>query len=200
MSYSPPRVPRRRGICIVPDCGNQVYARKLCCRHGAKKQCAFEGCTLRARLNDVCYNHGAAKKECAEYGCTQPAQARHRCVKHGGGRHCNANGCTSHSRIGGYCQRHRYAPTQMEHGEYGMPYTWGDDYQSSLGNPSYHHFRSYSIDSMDDVSYVDPPLATIDPSLQCIIDNICFAPSRWHPLRGDDAAMMQEVFGLLKSL
>ncbi|KAF0717733.1 Aste57867_2125 [Aphanomyces stellatus] len=104
---------RHRGRCIVDNCDNQVYARNLCCRHGAKKTCEHDGCTLRARLGNVCYKHGAHKKQCTEPGCTQPAQARQKCVKHGGGRKCKADACTAHARTGGYCQRHRTADSDV---------------------------------------------------------------------------------------
>ncbi|CAK4079746.1 unnamed protein product [Aphanomyces euteiches] len=99
---------RNRGRCLVTDCHNQVYARKLCAKHGGKKQCAFAGCEMSARLANVCYRHGAGglKKRCVHPGCSKPAQLRQRCVRHGGGRKCKVGGCDTHARSGGYCSKH----------------------------------------------------------------------------------------------
>ncbi|KAF0691083.1 Aste57867_17621 [Aphanomyces stellatus] len=99
---------RHRGRCHVDDCRNQVYARHLCGRHGGKKQCKVEGCTLNARLGSVCCKHGAGslRKLCSHPNCTKQVHARDRCVRHGGGRQCRKDGCKNHARSGGYCRRH----------------------------------------------------------------------------------------------
>ncbi|CAK4078392.1 unnamed protein product [Aphanomyces euteiches] len=101
---------KHRSRCLVAHCQNQVYARKLCARHGGKKQCTFAGCNLNARLGDVCCKHGAGdlKKICVHDGCTRQVHARHRCVRHGGGQQCKADGCRTHARTGGFCRRHSH--------------------------------------------------------------------------------------------
>ncbi|RHZ32017.1 hypothetical protein DYB37_012578 [Aphanomyces astaci] len=179
---------RRRGTCSVTNCTNQVYARQLCCRHGAKKQCIVTGCSLRARLNDVCFKHGAQKKQCIEQGCAQPAQARQRCVKHGGGRHCKVNGCFAHSRVGGFCQRHRLPGSLLET----MDMSWDES--------KAHNDRSYSVASNSDVcAAADTSAVVLDPWVLCLVDPIRLNQHAccWSNLSEEDSAMMQDIFGLL---
>ncbi|ETV76302.1 hypothetical protein H257_09768 [Aphanomyces astaci] len=52
-----------------------VRPRQLCAGHGGKNVCR-PGCTLRARVANVCFQHGANKKMCAWAGCPKPAHAR----------------------------------------------------------------------------------------------------------------------------
>ncbi|KAF0693634.1 Aste57867_15419 [Aphanomyces stellatus] len=99
-------------MCIAIDCHNQVYARKLCTRHGGKRQCAVDGCVLHARIGDVCSRHGScgqAKKRCIYADCTKLAIAKQLCVRHGGRRQCRVAGCGTHARTGGFCRRHANA-------------------------------------------------------------------------------------------
>ncbi|KAF0720474.1 Aste57867_267 [Aphanomyces stellatus] len=99
---------KSRGRCKVDRCKNQVYARRLCVRHGGKRQCQVVGCRRNVRLGNVCSSHGAAttKKMCTEPGCMNVAHKRLKCVRHGGGRKCNVENCKTHARRGGYCCRH----------------------------------------------------------------------------------------------
>ncbi|ETW06839.1 hypothetical protein H310_02976 [Aphanomyces invadans] len=99
---------RKKGICSVSECRNQVYARGLCVRHGARKPCEFPDCDGFARYGGFCCKHGDkyTMKECVEEGCVNKAHARQRCVRHGGGRKCKRPGCDSHARCNGFCSKH----------------------------------------------------------------------------------------------
>ncbi|CAK4079885.1 unnamed protein product [Aphanomyces euteiches] len=96
--------------CLADDCKNQVYARKLCVRHGGKRRCDVPDCDRNVRLGSFCSAHSSAivKKICEEEGCTNVAHNRQRCVRHGGGRKCKIQGCKTHARSGGYCCRHSH--------------------------------------------------------------------------------------------
>ncbi|OQR85999.1 hypothetical protein ACHHYP_11102 [Achlya hypogyna] len=99
---------KHRLKCLMDDCHNQVYARRLCVRHGGKKLCDVPDCSRNARLGKFCSLHGIAthKRHCNEEGCTKMAHARGKCVRHGGGRRCEHPGCPSHARHKGFCSRH----------------------------------------------------------------------------------------------
>ncbi|ETV75732.1 hypothetical protein H257_10108 [Aphanomyces astaci] len=99
---------RKKGICSVSECRNQVYARGLCVRHGARKPCEFPDCEGFARYGGFCCKHGDkyTMKECAEEGCMNKAHARQKCVRHGGGKKCRHGGCDSHARFSGFCSKH----------------------------------------------------------------------------------------------
>ncbi|OQS04952.1 hypothetical protein THRCLA_20750 [Thraustotheca clavata] len=99
---------KHRLKCLHDGCHNQVYARRLCVRHGGKKLCSHSNCERNARLGEFCSLHGAVthKRHCNELGCTKMAHARGKCVRHGGGRQCSQPGCISHARHKGYCSRH----------------------------------------------------------------------------------------------
>ncbi|KAF0738430.1 hypothetical protein Ae201684P_019576 [Aphanomyces euteiches] len=101
---------RRRSRCLIADCANQVYARSLCVRHGGRRQCQHENCTMNQRVGNFCSRHATAglKKMCSEPGCNKQAHARGKCVRHGGGRLCKAANCAMHARHGAYCSRHIY--------------------------------------------------------------------------------------------
>ncbi|KAF0700457.1 Aste57867_8986 [Aphanomyces stellatus] len=47
----------KKGICAVPDCRNQVYARGHCIRHGGRKACQVPGCAANARVRGRCARH-----------------------------------------------------------------------------------------------------------------------------------------------
>ncbi|KAH9164800.1 hypothetical protein AeNC1_018629 [Aphanomyces euteiches] len=190
---------RHRGLCIVDNCNNQVYARQLCCRHGAKKTCEHNGCTLRARWNNLCYKHGAQKKPCSEPGCGQPAQARQKCVKHGGGRKCNADGCTAHARAGGFCQRHRTAPqtppasTDIAARNINMMALWGEaKVVDGRHKWASSHDKSFSLEEQ----------VKIEPGLVCMVDGIdLMTHSGVEPQHyNDDKAMMRDILALLEAL
>ncbi|ETV67353.1 hypothetical protein H257_16437 [Aphanomyces astaci] len=97
-----------RGICLVDDCRNQVYARSLCVRHGGKRQCQFQGCTLNRRVGAFCTKHGPtdAVRRCSHDGCSSQAHLRGKCFRHGGCRFCKVDGCVTYARNRGYCARH----------------------------------------------------------------------------------------------
>ncbi|KAF0735127.1 hypothetical protein Ae201684P_002753 [Aphanomyces euteiches] len=99
---------RKKGICSIQDCRNQVYARSLCVRHGARKPCVHPGCEGFARYGGYCCKHGDKYnvKGCSEEGCLNKAHARQKCVRHGGGRKCREDGCDAHARNGGLCSKH----------------------------------------------------------------------------------------------
>ncbi|KAF0738548.1 hypothetical protein Ae201684P_019749 [Aphanomyces euteiches] len=99
---------RRRSRCLVVDCANQVYARSLCVRHGGRRQCQHENCTMNQRVGNFCSRHAMAglKRLCTEIGCTKQAHAKGKCVRHGGGRICKAPDCHMHARHGAFCSRH----------------------------------------------------------------------------------------------
>ncbi|KDO22485.1 hypothetical protein SPRG_12767 [Saprolegnia parasitica CBS 223.65] len=99
---------KHRLKCLIDGCHNQVYARRLCVRHGGKKLCAFPDCNRNARLGKFCSLHGVVthKRHCNEDGCLKMAHARGKCVRHGGGRRCAHPECPSHARHKGYCSRH----------------------------------------------------------------------------------------------
>ncbi|KDO22476.1 hypothetical protein SPRG_12759 [Saprolegnia parasitica CBS 223.65] len=84
---------RHRLTCAHEGCGNQVYARGYCVRHGGKRTCS------RHALHST-------KKHCVEPNCVSFAQANQRCVRHGGGRKCKLVHCCTLARIAGFCQRH----------------------------------------------------------------------------------------------
>ncbi|KAF0683657.1 Aste57867_24302 [Aphanomyces stellatus] len=96
---------KSRGKCRVDACLNQVYARRLCVRHGGKKLCQRPTCTAHARGNAFCLKHGgvAKRRVCQMDGCPKLAHANHKCVAHGGGRYCKSPGCTLHARFMGLC-------------------------------------------------------------------------------------------------
>ncbi|KAF0718831.1 Aste57867_1455 [Aphanomyces stellatus] len=172
---------RSRGQCRVEHCVSQVYARQLCCKHGAKKTCDVQGCELRARHGNVCYKHGAPKKLCTETGCHQTAQARHKCVKHGGGRICKAEGCESHARTGGVCQRHKADPSEMS--KWDEPKTMTN---ILLG-------RRDSVASLDDVS--DWATQTGETaSFMPILWTYTSCPPTW------DAMVLQDIYEVLEIL
>ncbi|ETV92995.1 hypothetical protein H310_12833 [Aphanomyces invadans] len=99
---------RKKGICHIHNCHNQVYARGLCVRHGARKPCNFPKCEGYARNGGFCTRHGDRHpiKLCSVQGCQNKAHARQKCVRHGGGQKCKADGCDMHARTGGWCSRH----------------------------------------------------------------------------------------------
>ncbi|KAH9112940.1 hypothetical protein AeMF1_012825 [Aphanomyces euteiches] len=101
---------KNRRQCKAADCRNQVYARGLCVRHGGKKTCEFNGCTLFARGGNFCAMHGGStvKRFCRIEGCQKQAHAKNLCVRHGGGRLCYFEGCQHHAREGGWCHKHRH--------------------------------------------------------------------------------------------
>ncbi|KAF0700407.1 Aste57867_9067 [Aphanomyces stellatus] len=111
---------RKKGICRIKDCRNQVYARSLCVRHGARKPCVHPGCEGFARYGGYCCKHGDkySVKGCTEEGCSNKAHARQKCVRHGGGKKCKEEGCDSHARNGGLCSKHmgNASPETMVHG------------------------------------------------------------------------------------
>ncbi|ETV97371.1 hypothetical protein H310_09706 [Aphanomyces invadans] len=97
-----------RGICLVDACHNQVYARSLCVRHGGKRQCQFDGCTLNSRVGNFCTKHGPtdAVRRCSHDGCSSQAHLRGKCFRHGGSRFCKVDGCVTYARNRGFCARH----------------------------------------------------------------------------------------------
>ncbi|KAF0693908.1 Aste57867_15169 [Aphanomyces stellatus] len=99
---------RKKGICRIHNCHNQVYARGLCVRHGARKPCTHPKCDGYARNGGFCTRHGEKNpiKLCSVKDCTNKAHARQLCVRHGGGQKCKASDCTMHARTGGWCSRH----------------------------------------------------------------------------------------------
>ncbi|ETV73385.1 hypothetical protein H257_11884 [Aphanomyces astaci] len=99
---------RKKGICHIHNCHNQVYARGLCVRHGARKPCNYPKCEGYARNGGFCTRHGDRHpiKLCSVQGCQNKAHARQKCVRHGGGQKCKADGCVMHARTGGWCSRH----------------------------------------------------------------------------------------------
>ncbi|CAK4085604.1 unnamed protein product [Aphanomyces euteiches] len=100
---------KRRSQCKVPSCPNQVYARQVCVRHGAKPECIAPNCTRNARSGGYCSCHDPSRaRKCSHEGCTNVALQRGRCVRHGGRRQCLVTGCQTHARKGGYCCRHRH--------------------------------------------------------------------------------------------
>ncbi|KAF0686571.1 Aste57867_21631 [Aphanomyces stellatus] len=122
------------------DCRNQVYARGLCVRHGAKGKCAYADCHGNVRVGRFCSRHGGNphKKFCTRAGCTRVAHAHQKCVAHGGGHLCKTAACATHARRGGYCQRHGRAiapewfaakkPTAVDAIEFAMrDLHWVDD-------------------------------------------------------------------------
>ncbi|OQR83134.1 hypothetical protein ACHHYP_15061 [Achlya hypogyna] len=98
---------RNRGLCRVPNCRNQVYARNLCVRHGGRHPCASPGCSTNARLGQFCCRHSKLKKLCHYPGCTKVIQINNLCIRHGGSKNCQYEGCATPARCGGYCWRHR---------------------------------------------------------------------------------------------
>ncbi|KAF0718258.1 Aste57867_1797 [Aphanomyces stellatus] len=107
---------RHRATCTVDDCGNQVYARGCCVRHGGKKQCAVGGCNANARAGLFCCKHnirGVKKRYCATPGCPHVARAKGLCVSHGGGRKCVNPLCVSYARHGGLCRRHHASSSAL---------------------------------------------------------------------------------------
>ncbi|OQR95772.1 hypothetical protein THRCLA_22074 [Thraustotheca clavata] len=48
---------KNRRLCSVVGCENQVYARKLCVKHGARKRCAFPKCHAFTQGYVVCPEH-----------------------------------------------------------------------------------------------------------------------------------------------
>ncbi|KDO29622.1 hypothetical protein SPRG_05575 [Saprolegnia parasitica CBS 223.65] len=48
---------KNRHVCSVMDCDNQVYARKLCVKHGARKRCSFPKCHAFTQGHTVCPKH-----------------------------------------------------------------------------------------------------------------------------------------------
>ncbi|KAG9409822.1 hypothetical protein AC1031_020128 [Aphanomyces cochlioides] len=48
---------RKKGICIRPNCHNQVYARGKCVLHGARNPCSYPDCTGYARSRGRCSRH-----------------------------------------------------------------------------------------------------------------------------------------------
>ncbi|ETV70509.1 hypothetical protein H257_13903 [Aphanomyces astaci] len=79
---------RMRSGCMVKHCPNQVYARKLCVKHGGKRQCQADGCDANARRHGFCCKHGQkpAKKPCLVEGCVKFAHSRRFCAAHCGSR------------------------------------------------------------------------------------------------------------------
>ncbi|OQR91200.1 hypothetical protein THRCLA_09072 [Thraustotheca clavata] len=98
---------RNRGLCRIPNCHNQVYARNLCVRHGGRHPCAFPGCSTNARLGQFCCKHSKLKKLCQYPNCTNLIQINNLCIRHGGSKCCKYEGCSTPARTGGYCWRHR---------------------------------------------------------------------------------------------
>ncbi|KAF0693559.1 Aste57867_15424 [Aphanomyces stellatus] len=54
---------RKKGICAVVPCRNQVNKRGLCLAHGARTDpCSVLGCTIRARSRGLCFSHSKCIK------------------------------------------------------------------------------------------------------------------------------------------
>ncbi|OQR91199.1 hypothetical protein THRCLA_09073, partial [Thraustotheca clavata] len=122
---------RNRGLCRVPHCRNQVYARSLCVRHGGRHPCAHPGCSTNARLGDFCCRHSRFKKLCHYPGCTKVIQINNRCIRHGGSKNCQYPGCTTPARAAGHCWRHR-KHIKRDHSEASENQMKMDDIGSSM--------------------------------------------------------------------
>ncbi|EQC39434.1 hypothetical protein SDRG_03636 [Saprolegnia diclina VS20] len=48
---------KNRRLCSVIGCENQVYARKLCVKHGARKRCSFPKCRAFTQGHAACPDH-----------------------------------------------------------------------------------------------------------------------------------------------
>ncbi|KDO27119.1 hypothetical protein SPRG_07830 [Saprolegnia parasitica CBS 223.65] len=48
---------KNRRLCSVIGCENQVYARKLCVKHGARKRCSFPKCHAFTQGYAACPDH-----------------------------------------------------------------------------------------------------------------------------------------------
>ncbi|EQC39435.1 hypothetical protein SDRG_03637 [Saprolegnia diclina VS20] len=48
---------KNRRLCSVIGCENQVYARKLCVKHGARKRCSFPKCRAYTQGHAACPDH-----------------------------------------------------------------------------------------------------------------------------------------------
>ncbi|RHY04838.1 hypothetical protein DYB36_006915 [Aphanomyces astaci] len=94
---------------MVKHCPNQVYARKLCVKHGGKQQCQADGCDANARRHGFCCKHvqKPVKKPCLVEGCVKFAHSRRFCAAHGGSRKCRVDACSTFARTDGVCHRHR---------------------------------------------------------------------------------------------
>eukprot|EP00729_Bicosta_minor_P007310 gene7310-biopygen16918 len=93
--------------CSTSDCSNDVVARGLCEKHGARGFCSTAGCDTGARKDGLCKKHGA-KKICTFNDCKTYAVARGLCVRHGGGssKVCDIEGCKTLAHARGRCGRH----------------------------------------------------------------------------------------------
>ncbi|CAK4171274.1 unnamed protein product, partial [Aphanomyces euteiches] len=102
---------KHRSRCAVQDCRNQVYAKKLCVKHGGKPKCKVEGCQVTIRVGDYCSKHVPkdAIKLCSLEGCTTRVHLAGRCFRHGGGKNCVFPQCTKYARVRGLCYRHSAA-------------------------------------------------------------------------------------------
>ncbi|KAF0682706.1 Aste57867_25191 [Aphanomyces stellatus] len=99
---------RHRAICLIDNCRNQVYARKLCVKHGGKRRCQVGGCSANARVGNFCSRHAstALKRVCEVNGCDKQPRAHRRCAAHGGGKKCCMAGCPNNARGSDYCAKH----------------------------------------------------------------------------------------------
>ncbi|KAF0696472.1 Aste57867_12767 [Aphanomyces stellatus] len=53
---------RKRGICAILTCRNQVNKRGVCLAHGARcDPCSVSGCSMSVRTRGLCHSHSKAK-------------------------------------------------------------------------------------------------------------------------------------------
>ncbi|OQR95410.1 hypothetical protein THRCLA_07891 [Thraustotheca clavata] len=109
------QIHRFRQKCSVGDCSNQVYARRLCIRHGGKKSCEFPDCQSPARVGIFCSKHNSLPPStpCSVEGCTRAAHLMRKCIRHGGGKPCIVENCDSNARARGLCWRHRFLSSDI---------------------------------------------------------------------------------------
>lgn len=117
-------------ICIIEGCTNQVKQKGgLCRKHGKRKYCSHEDCSLLATKGSLCNKHrpdynktGSSSrekssskktswiKECSHEGCTKFAQLGGVCNAHGANQFvkiCQIEGCTNQAKQkGGLCRKH----------------------------------------------------------------------------------------------
>ncbi|KAH9108710.1 hypothetical protein AeMF1_016139 [Aphanomyces euteiches] len=74
---------KRKGICAVQACRNQVNKRGVCVGHGARDLCTVEGCMSLGRSAGLCSKHSKEfGRPCAVVGCRRPVKEDRLCRHH----------------------------------------------------------------------------------------------------------------------
>ncbi|KAH9150052.1 hypothetical protein AeNC1_009122 [Aphanomyces euteiches] len=125
---------RHRARCLASNCRNQVYARKLCVKHGGKKPCQVPRCQANSRVANLCSRHFAVvaqQKRCPFDQCPHPPEGPGPCIHHGGklrpqdGNGCAIDGCDGHALEGtAHCPFHTQMKSPQDEQDSMEPTEW----------------------------------------------------------------------------